>query len=106
MRTETMRALIKKLIPKAGREVIKDALQARALRKALMPLRVNGHVVRDEMVAIKVGWGNDGFVGDVRYLEETAKLLKSCRGAVLECGTGATTIIAGVLAEKYGFDVY
>lgn len=101
-----MRALIKKLIPKAGREAIKEALQARALRKALIPLRVNGQVSRDEMIAIRSGWGNEGFSGDVRYLEETAKLLKSCRGAVLECGTGATTIIAGVLAEKYGFGVY
>jgi hypothetical protein len=101
-----MRALIKKIIPQSGREAIKLALQTRALRKALQPLRERGQVTTAEMVAIRAAWGNDGFSGDTRYLEETAKLLKTCREPVLECGTGASTLIEGVLAEKYGFDVY
>lgn len=101
-----MRSLLKNIIPKSGREAIKLALQTRALRQALVPLRERGKVTTVEMRAIRSAWGNEGFSGDTRYLEETAGLLPSCRDPVLECGTGVSTLVEGVLAEKYGFDVY
>lgn len=46
-------------------------------------------------------WGNPGYSAGVRYLQQIDRLFGAGRGAVLECGSGATTVLLGLLAEKY-----
>jgi len=101
-----MRAFLKQLIPVAGREAIKRRIRDWRLRRAIEPLRANGRFTPDQLHAFWAAWGNQGFSADKRYLAETIRLIEENRGDVLECGTGATTIIAGVLAERYHFQVY
>lgn len=46
-------------------------------------------------------WGNPGYSAGVRYLQQIDRLFNAGSGAVLECGSGATTVLLGLLAEKY-----
>lgn len=46
-------------------------------------------------------WGNIGYSASIRYLQQMERLFRSSDGAVLECGSGASTLLLGLLAEKY-----
>jgi len=99
-------AFLKQLIPVVAREAIKRKIAEWRVKRAIELLRANGRFSPDELQAFWAAWGNPGFSADKRYLSETIRLIEENRGDVLECGTGATTIIAGVLAERYQFQVY
>jgi hypothetical protein len=101
-----MLRLIKKVIPVSGRQAIRRKLDDWELRRAMEPLRRNGKFSTDELAAFHKAWGNEGFSADRRYLAEVIRLIEAHPGPVLECGTGGTTVLAGVLAERYDFDVY
>lgn len=77
----------------------------RAVRQiARMPV---GQIPTREMLAdLQLGWGNYGFVVNLDYLEEVAKQAAQTRGPILECGSGLTTIILGLLAARRGVEVY
>ena len=46
-------------------------------------------------------WGNFGYSASIRYLQQVERLFRESNGAVLECGSGATTLLLALLAEKY-----
>lgn len=47
-------------------------------------------------------WGNYGYSGTVRLLRHICRTLQRRSGAdILECGSGASTILMGILAERY-----
>lgn len=82
--------------PFPGKELIRDTIVEplrqfsadRKLDRAIDDLRRGGK----DLQALKRGWRNEGFEGDVRFLEETwARTPGKC---ILECGSGLTTIIA------------
>src|ERR1700730_14334375 len=100
-----LREAIKAILPAPTRRAARQFLDARALTASLQPIR-RGALSHDALSAFRRAWGNEGFSGDTRFLEECAVRLSTRRGTVLECGTGATTILAGVLAERNGFDVF
>ena len=97
---------LKRLIPPAGRDAIRNKLRDWKLRWAIQPLVATGRFTPEQLNSFRSAWSNEGFSADVRYLAETIRLLEKHRGPVLECGTGATTLIAGILGERYGFDTY
>jgi hypothetical protein len=55
---------------------------------------------RQQLLAFRRAWSNEGFSADVRYLAETIRLIEKHGGPVLECGTGASSLIAGILGER------
>jgi hypothetical protein len=56
--------------------------------------------------ALSRGWGNHEFVANIDYLEEVAKNAAATAGPVLECGSGLTTLLLGMLAGRRGVEVY
>lgn len=47
-------------------------------------------------------WGNVGYGGTVRLLRHICRIMRKRPGkAVLECGSGASTVLLGILAERY-----
>lgn len=52
------------------------------------------------------GWDNDGFVADLDYADEVARRAATTTGPILECGTGMTTIILGMLAGRRGVEIW
>lgn len=51
-------------------------------------------------------WGNKSYVANLDYLEEVAHRAAIASGPVLECGSGLTTILLGLLAGRRGIDIY
>ncbi len=52
------------------------------------------------------GWSNEGYAANLEYLEEVAKSSVSAQGPILECGTGATTILLGSLCARRQIEVW
>jgi hypothetical protein len=49
-----------------------------------------------------LAWGNYGYSGTVRLLRHICRTMRRRPGAnILECGSGASTILMGILAERY-----
>jgi hypothetical protein len=55
----------------------------------------------DSLREFREAFGNQGFSGDCRFLAESAKRASSATVAVLECGSGASTIVVGLLAGRH-----
>jgi len=51
-------------------------------------------------------WGNIGYSASVRYLQQIERLFRATGGGVLECGSGASTLLLALLAEKYDRHVW
>jgi hypothetical protein len=76
------------------------------LRRSVETLRKSDLPDLNLLKRMRRAWGNEGFSADVTYLRELAKRVVTCRGPILECGTGLTTIIAGILADKRKLQVW
>ena len=60
---------------------------------------------RATLQSLSLGWGNDGYAANLDYLEEVARSAASTPGPVLECGSGLTTLLLGLLAGSRGIEV-
>lgn len=100
-----LKSFAKSVIPSAWVEGARAVHRDVRLSRALRVLRETGSLSPEGLVELRSAWGNDGFACDVRFLGEVQRRLPAARGTVLECGTGATTLLAGVLAERHGFRV-
>ncbi|MBC7929873.1 MAG: hypothetical protein H7Z38_04825 [Rubrivivax sp.] len=57
---------------------------------------------RDMLERLQSAWTNRGFVAKGDYLEEVARRAVETSGPILECGSGLTTILVGLLAGRRG----
>jgi hypothetical protein len=46
-----------------------------------------------------MGWANEGWSADTSYLEAVCHWASRVRGPILECGSGLTTLLLGVVAR-------
>lgn len=83
---------------------VRLTLQNWSIQRALEPLKRNGGMTREQMTTFRHAFSNEGFSADVDYLLAVQRELKG--GAVLECGTGATTLLAERAGAKGGFRTY
>lgn len=101
-----MRRMLKHVLPaKLRKRLLRSAAHWRTGRIVRL-IRAGGTIGNKEVCELRKGWGNDGFSADSRYILETIRLMREHPGDVLECGTGVTTLVAGLLAEKSGHQVY
>jgi hypothetical protein len=102
----TRRATVKlaNILPQAVRRSAKDIWRDRALRKSLAPLRDRGAMTIREIESFHSAWGSDGFSADCFYLGKLLELMES--GPILECGTGATTLLADVVGGRRDFKTH
>src|SRR5690349_20751228 len=96
-------ASLKKIVPKSIKRPLKELVKRRQLRTAIKNIRKlpAGQVPSRELLSQLIsGWGNDGYAANLDYLEEVAKQSLSCDGPILECGSGASTILLGILSAR------
>lgn len=55
---------------------------------------------------IREAWGNEGFAARPEYVNEVARLAAVAEGAILECGTGLTTLVLAAVAGRRNVGVY
>ncbi len=58
------------------------------------------------LLSLIYGWGNESWSASCEYLQGIVNEARRSGGPVLECGSGLSTIVLGVLAEKWGFRIW
>lgn len=76
---------------------IKEALRPLILSSGIFAFRCG---LRNEWVFrwLITGWGNEGWSADTAYLEAVCSWATHVRGPILECGSGLSTILLGIIA--------
>jgi hypothetical protein len=112
LQTENRGSLLSASLKKRLRPLLRDKVEgfvhAFVLRRAVHEIAAcQPHEVpsRKALSALRTGWGNDAYSADLNYLEEVATMAVRTPGPVLECGTGVTTLILGLLAGRRGVEV-
>lgn len=109
---EHLRPLVPRAVKAPVREILEswDAWQrSRALARAIAALRrevQNGAVSPDLWPELRAAWGNTAYTADAAYLAEIADRALARRGPVLECGSGLSTVVLGVIADHHGTGVW
>lgn len=99
----------KKWVPKSIKRPVKEMLLRRQLSDAVRTISKlpAGQVPdRDQLAEVIEGWSNQGFAANLEYLEAVAKHSVTTPGPVLECGSGATTILLGILCGQRNIEVW
>ena len=100
---------VKKLMPAGVKRAARQALLDQALRRAVRrvaALPLGETPSRALLADLLTGWSNEGFAADLDYLEEVSRRAASVEGPVLECGSGLTTLLVGLLAGRRGFETW
>jgi hypothetical protein len=68
---------------------------------------LNGNSISDKLLRDLVyGWGNVGFSAHISYLRAIIEHMNTTEGPVLECGSGLSTLVIGILGKKNGIQAY
>lgn len=94
-----IRAVVKQTAPDFMKRQWRQTVLGRAVRRisALGPGEVPDHELLE---SLRYGWGNVGASAGAEYLGRMYKLAMEADGPVLECGTGVSTILLGLVAMK------
>lgn len=90
---------------RAARRAAEEFVFRRAMRR-LVALAPGALPSRRLLAALRFGWANGWYAAHVDYLAEVARLAEATRGPVLECGSGLTTLLLGVLAGRRGVETW
>jgi predicted O-methyltransferase YrrM len=104
-----MNSTIRKLVPSSLNSAAKSALRRyriwRGVR-AILNLKRGELPTRKMLETLSLGWGNSGYAANVDYLHEVAKRAVVTEGPILECGSGLTTLLLGLLAGRRGVAIH
>jgi hypothetical protein len=76
---------------------LRESLRPFVFAVGIFCFRVSGH--RDYFLKwLRFGWGNSGWSADDGYLRVINQFGHETSGRILECGSGLTTIILGIIA--------
>jgi hypothetical protein len=87
-------------------EPVSRTLRAWQLSQGVQELRNSDRADKAILQRLHRAWGNEAYSADMTYVCQVAQLVMAARGPILECGSGLTTIVAAVLAERRGLDVW
>jgi len=100
---------VKQLVPKWFKRPVKKAWQDHQLRHAVRKIagldqgQLPNRQLLDELIS---GWSNEGFVANLEYLNEVATRSVETRGPILECGSGVTTVLLGLLCAPRKVEIW
>jgi hypothetical protein len=99
----------KRVIPAPLKRAIKEARLNRQLRRAVQRIAdlPPGTIPSAQMlIDLQTGWDNDGFAARTDYLKEVFQRATTVSGPILECGSGLTTILLGLVAGRRGIKTF
>lgn len=101
---ERIKARLPRSLKRAVRQGLLDPFQRqlsdRRLRKLISSFRANPSPDRGLLEQFRRAWGNESFSADVTYVSEVVSHVSRCSAPVLECGSGLTTLVAGLAGER------
>ncbi len=98
-----------RLMPSSLRCALRDTLWLLHVRMALRALEAIPRTQVPSRAALeRLGhaWANEGWAAELEVLEELAHHAATTPGPILECGSGATTLLLTALAARRGVDVW
>ena len=104
-----IRQSLSRVLPRWIKRPVRDAVQRYRLGVAIARLI---ELPRGEapgaglLEALSRAWGNEGFSANLPFLAEVAAQAARAEAPILECGSGLTTIILGLLAGRRGVPVH
>ncbi len=103
------RSILKTVIPRHVRRYLRAQQRkyvfCRAIRKLTKDLQ-NSITPQENVISDLIyGWGNSWSVLE-EYLSACIKFALASDGPILECGSGLTTVVLGVIAERSGNTVW
>jgi len=104
-----LRQHLSRVLPRWIKRPVRDAIQSYRLGAAIARLMElpRGEVPAAGLLeALSRAWGNDGFSANLPFLAEVATRAARAEAPILECGSGLTTIILGLLAGRRGVPVH
>jgi hypothetical protein len=93
----------------AARRMIRQAHRRRTLGAALRRLARLAEPEFAERTLLEdlvYGWGNESFSAGPEYLRRAMQLVAGAGGPVLECGSGLSTLLTGIVAHRTGVTVW
>jgi len=106
---QIMSVNVKKWLPKWLKRPVKKMLLRRQLRRAVKTIGnlPDGQIPnRHQLSQLITGWSNEGYAANLEYLEAVAKSSIATQGPILECGSGATTLLLGILSARRKIEVW
>ena len=103
--SKIMRSFLSWNIKRSFRQVRRQFKLRPAIRRTIL-LAEREIPTQEILAALRKGWDNKGWPASVGYLQEMSNLAVKTRGPILECGTGITTILLGLLCQKRGVKVW
>ena len=100
---------VKRLIPNWIKDSLKETIRERRFRSVMQTLwQLPPGKVPDQSLLrrLRMAWSNEGYSADLDYLQEVAKRAAEVSGSVLECGSGLTTLVLGLIAGRRGIDIW
>jgi predicted O-methyltransferase YrrM len=101
--------MLEKVVPGVIKRAVRGFLQSRQRRRSLRriaslrpPSLPDARTLRE----LRAGWGNEGFSAKNAYLAEIARLAAATAGPILECGSGASTLLLGALTLHRGVQIW
>ncbi len=101
--------MIKKLLPKSVKKYARERHQDYVLSKSLKEFAAleTGAKPSVELLSNLVyGWGNEGYSAAHEYLSEMIERAQTLDAPILECGSGLSTLLLGILAGRRGQKVW
>jgi hypothetical protein len=100
---------LKRFVPAPIKQFAKDARLNWKLRKAITAisnLRPGQTPTAIMLRDLQIGWGNQDYAARTAFLQEVAIRAITTPGPILECGSGLTTILLGLLAGRRGVQTH
>lgn len=103
---DRMRTLARYLLPPGLKRHLRGVHRRRVFRRVIGRIRRDPGRILDigtgDIPDLIYGWGNAGWSAQGEYIQACVRSALEADGPVLECGSGLTTILLGIIAEKTG----
>jgi hypothetical protein len=100
-----LKALLPAQIKRPARKAVLSYIFRQAMRD-LMRLEPGEIPSREMLKKLRVGWDNQGWDAKLDYFDEIARRAATTSGPILECGSGLTTLLMGLLAGRRGVETW
>lgn len=101
-----LKSFAKFVVPTSARQRIRTLHRAvsfhRAMKKFLANVEQELPFNRDVIDGLIFGWGDEAWSAESIYLISCLEHARQCRGPILECGSGLSTLLIGAVVQKTG----
>jgi predicted O-methyltransferase YrrM len=99
----------RKVLPPALKRVLREAhrrfVWRRAIRRVL-GLPAGAALAAWGIADLSYGWGNEEWSASPEFLRTTLESARTARGPIVECGSGLSTLLLGIMARESGTRVW